>query len=101
MALRPHVPVAAMILAVCLPAQVSERARKVHADALVFDGHIHMINRQLYHGGDIGQRVNDGQVDLPRMREGGVDALLFSVYVNEQYYPAHYETKQALRLIDL
>jgi membrane dipeptidase len=81
--------------------QASERGRKLHQDALVFDGHIHMINRQFYLGGDIGDRFQDGQVDLPRLREGGVDALLFSLFVTEEYYPPRYETKQALRLIDL
>ena len=87
--------------AAALPAQVSEHARKLHRDALVFDAHVHMINRQFYHGGDIGLRVADGQVDLPRMHEGGVDALCFSVYVPEEYYPQRYETRHALRLVDL
>jgi membrane dipeptidase len=56
---------------VAVRAQVSARAKQLHDAAFVFDGHIHMINRQLYHGGDIGTRVADGQVDLPRMRMGG------------------------------
>lgn len=66
-----------------------------------FDAHIHVINRQFYHGGDIGDRVNDGQFDLPRAKEGGVNAMFFSLFVTEEYYPQHYETKQALRLVDL
>lgn len=66
-----------------------------------FDAHVHVINRQFYHGGDIGDRVNDGQFDLPRAREGGVNAMFFSLFVTEEYYPQHYETKQALRLVDL
>ncbi len=80
---------------------ISERARQLHQDALVFDGHIHMIDRQFYLGGDIGDRVEDGQVDLPRLKEGGVDAMLFSIFITEDYYPARYETRQALRLLDL
>jgi membrane dipeptidase len=40
--------------------QISERARKLHRDAFIFDGHVHVIDRQLYHGGDIGDRVADG-----------------------------------------
>ena len=63
-------------------AQVSAKAKQLHEAAFVCDAHIHMINRQLYHGGDIGTRVADGQVDLPRMRQGGVDALLFSLFVS-------------------
>ena len=82
-------------------AQVSAKAKRLHDAAFVFDGHIHMINRQLYHGGDIGTRVADGQVDLPRMRMGGVDALLFSLFVSEEYYPARLETQHTLRLLDL
>jgi membrane dipeptidase len=66
-----------------------------------FDAHVHVINRQFYHGGNIGNRLPDGQFDLPRARKGGVNALFFSLFVTEEYYPQHYETKQALRLVDL
>jgi membrane dipeptidase len=66
-----------------------------------FDAHVHVIDRQLYHGGDIGERVADGQFDLPRAREGGVNAMFFSLFVTEEYYPRRYETRQALRLVDL
>ena len=81
--------------------QISERARKLHRDAFVFDGHVHVIDRQLYHGGDIGDRVADGQFDLSRAKEGGIDAMFFSIFVTEEYYPQRFETKQTLRLIDL
>src|SRR6266702_4466618 len=65
----------------------SERARALHSSALVFDGHIHAVDREFYHGGDIGQRKADGQFDLPRAREGGLGALFFSIFVLEDYYP--------------
>jgi membrane dipeptidase len=80
--------------------QVSDRAKAVHRDALVFDAHVHVVNRQFYHGGDMGRRATDGQFDLARAREGGLDAMFFSLFVTEQYYPARYETRQVLRLID-
>ena len=80
--------------------QISDRARSIHQDALVFDAHVHVVNRQFYHGGDMGQRVDDGQFDLARAKEGGFDAMFFSLFVTEQYYPARLETKQVLRLID-
>jgi membrane dipeptidase len=91
------------LLACALPlhAQISERARRLHRDAFVFDGHVHVINRQFYHGGDIGRRVPDGQFDLPRAKDGGVDAMFFSIFVSEEYYPPRYETRHVLRLIDL
>jgi membrane dipeptidase len=79
---------------------ISERARVLHARSLVFDGHIHAVDREFYHGGDIGQRKPDGQFDLPRAKEGGLGALFFSIFVTEDYYPARYETRQALRMLD-
>src|ERR1700682_867103 len=79
---------------------VSGRARALHARTLVFDGHVHAVDRIFYHGGDIGQRKDDGQFDLPRAKEGGLGALLFSIFVTEDYYPSRFETKQALRMLD-
>lgn len=91
----------AALLAVGLLAQVGGDALRLHRDALVFDGHVHVINRQFYHGGAFTDRLPDGQWDLPRAREGGLDAFFLTLYVTEQYYPARYETRQALRLVDL
>jgi membrane dipeptidase len=89
-----------LLCAVPLLAQVTDRATAIHRDALVFDAHVHVVDRQFYHGGDMGQRVEDGQFDLVRAKEGGLDAMFFSLFVTEQYYPARLETKQVLRLID-
>lgn len=80
--------------------QISQRARELHAGALVFDGHVHAVDREFYHGGDIGERKADGQFDLPRAKEGGLGALFFSIFVTEDYYPGRLETKQALRMLD-
>src|ERR1035438_4164217 len=77
-----------------LHGQTADRARALHASSLVVDGHVHAIDREFYHGGDIGSRKTDGQFDLPRAKEGGLGALFFSVFVTEDYYPARLETKQ-------
>ncbi len=90
-----------ILVGFCFAAEVSDRARKLHEDAFVFDAHVHVIDRQFYHGGDIGQRVPDGQFDLPRARDGGIDAMFFSIFVTEDYYPGRFETKQVFRLMDL
>jgi membrane dipeptidase len=79
---------------------VSARASALHRSAYVFDAHVHALDREFYHGGDITDRVDVGQWDLPRAKEGGVNAFFLSVYVPEEYYPGRYETKQALRRID-
>jgi membrane dipeptidase len=96
-----HCLLSLIVLIPLLAATVSPRARKLHDDAFVFDAHVHVIDRQLYHGGDIGQKVSDGQFDLPRAKEGGLDAMFFSLFVTEDYYPQRLETKQTLRLMDL
>src|ERR1700752_4786201 len=91
---------AVLAIPCALLAQPPNRARTLHQSALVFDAHVHVVDRQFYHGGDMGQRVEDGQFDLVRAKEGGLDAMFFSLFVTEQYYPARLETKQVLRLID-
>ena len=90
-----------VLVAFPLIAEVSSEALRLHRSALVFDAHVHVIDRQFYHGGDIGERMPDGQFDLPRAKDGGVGAMFFSVFVTEDYYPQRLETKQTLRLIDL
>jgi membrane dipeptidase len=73
----------------------------LHRDAFVMDAHVHIINRQFYLGGDIGEQYSNGQVDLPRIREGGIDAFFFSLYSSEEYYPRRFEVKHTMRLMDL
>lgn len=100
---RPRFRLLWLATAACLlhgQTAVSERARALHASALVFDGHVHAVDREFYHGGDIGERKANGQFDLPRAREGGLGALFFSIFVSEDYYPSRYETKEALRMLD-
>ena len=73
----------------------------LHRDAFVMDGHTHVMTRELLRGTDIGQRYADGNVDLPRAKEGGVDAMFFSVYTPENYYPGRFETKNTFRVVEL
>src|SRR5437870_2231919 len=81
-------------------ALLAGQGRRLHDRALVFDGHVHAVDRVFYHGGDIGQRKSDGQFDLARAKEGGLGAFFFSIFVTEDYYPGRLETKQALRMLD-
>ncbi len=89
-----------ILIPLTLLSQVSDRARRMHDDAFVFDAHVHVINRQFHDGTDIGQRLKGGQVDLVRAKEGGVDAMFFSLFIPEQYYPPRFESQHALRLMD-
>lgn len=73
----------------------------LHRDAFVMDGHIHVMSRQLLEGLDIGHRYQDGHIDLPRAIEGGLDAMFFSVYTPEPYYPGRHEVKNTFRVVEL
>jgi len=50
---------------------------------------------------DLGARYADGHIDLPLAREGGIDAMFFSVYSPEPYYPARHEVKNIFRVVEL
>jgi len=80
--------------------QISSQALAIHQRAFVFDGHVHALDREFYHGGSMGERRIDGQWDLVRAREGGEGAFFLSVFVPEEYYPNRFETKQTFRRID-
>ena len=80
--------------------QVSARAKRLHDRAIVVDTHDDTPQRLLFDKTfNIGMRNKDGHVDIPRMREGGLDALFFSIWVPSQITgpPA---VKRALDLID-
>jgi membrane dipeptidase len=74
---------------------------ELHQNAFVMDGHTHVMTRELLMGTDIGKRYPDGTVDLPRAKEGGLDAMFFSVYTPEHYYPGRLETKNTFRVVNL
>lgn len=79
---------------------VSARAKQVHDRAIVIDSHDDTTQRLLSEKGfDIGVRHANGNIDIPRMREGGLDALFFSIWVPSDLTgpPA---VKKAMDLID-
>lgn len=57
-------------------------------DALVLDAHTDVPSRLLRHPADLSERLPDGHVDLPRLREGGVSALFFALFVPAGLDPA-------------
>ena len=57
-------------------------ARRLHEQALVVDTHIDTTQRMYFDDTfDLGARHEDGHLDMPRMREGGVDAAFFSIWM--------------------
>jgi membrane dipeptidase len=61
---------------------VSARARQIHDRAIVIDSHDDTTQRLLSDKTfDISKRQKNGNIDIPRMREGGLDGLFFSIWV--------------------
>ena len=60
---------------------VSQRARELHFRSIVVDTHDDTTQRLLDPKFDLGARHADGSIDIPRMREGGLDAIFFSIYI--------------------
>jgi membrane dipeptidase len=61
---------------------VSPRAKQLHDQAIVVDSHDDTTQRLVFDKAfDIAKRNASGNIDIPRMREGGLDALFFSIWV--------------------
>jgi membrane dipeptidase len=50
----------------------------------VFDTHIDTATHLLWRNPDFSTRLDAGHVDIPRMRDGGVNAAFFAVWINEE-----------------
>jgi len=60
----------------------AERAKKLHFSSIVLDTHDDTTQRFFSKDFDIGKRNPDGHVDIPRMREGGMNAIFFSIWID-------------------
>jgi membrane dipeptidase len=78
-----------------LTKEQADRARALHEASLVVDTHndtiLHLIKSPPFITSGtnppaprrtLGERSEHGQIDIPRIREGGVDCLLFAMYVS-------------------
>jgi len=79
--------------------EISPRAQTFHTRALVLDTHADTPQRMIYDNFDLGPRDARGHVDIPRMREGGLDAVFFSIWVPSKVTGPE-AVKRALRQID-
>lgn len=61
---------------------IAERARKLHFSSIVLDTHDDTTQRFFTKNFDIGKRNPDGAIDIPRMREGGMNAIFFSIWID-------------------
>src|SRR6202790_4232695 len=60
---------------------VPEKPRQTHFSSIVVDTHDDTTQRFLDGKFDLGARTNTGSIDIPRMKEGGLDAIFFSIWI--------------------
>jgi membrane dipeptidase len=60
---------------------ISEKARKLHFSSIVVDTHDDTTQRFLDGKFDLGTRSAMGSIDIPRMREGNLSAIFFSIWM--------------------
>ncbi len=78
---------------------VSDQAEKLHSSSFVIDTHDDTTQRLLDPRFDLSIRHADGNIDIPRMREGGLSAIFFSIWISSKILGPD-AVKQALDQID-
>lgn len=58
----------------------------LHRDALVFDAHADTLLRVADKGYQLGERNKEGDMDIPRMREGGLDVAGLAIFVHPRKF---------------
>src|SRR5207247_4880930 len=94
--------------AAMLPAQAPGRKKRavtdaevlrVHKSAILIDSHNDVPSATVA-GMDIGKPNPDHMTDLPRMKQGGMGAQFFAVYVAASYTEGNHSANRALAMID-
>lgn len=82
------ISLAALALAICSAMAVvmtadelSLRARKLHFSSIVIDTHDDTTQRLLDGHFDLAVHDANGSIDIPRMREGGLGGIFFSIWI--------------------
>jgi membrane dipeptidase len=87
-----------MITAI-LAQSISDKAKKLHFSSIVIDTHDDTTQRLLDSHFDIAVPHTDGNIDIPRMRDGGLTAIFFSIWIDGKILGPE-AVKRALDQID-
>jgi len=72
---------------------------RVHRSTLLIDTHNDVPSRTV-EGFDIGSHTGAGHTDIARLKEGGVGAQFFAVYVAASYVNGNHSANRTLQMID-
>ena len=78
---------------------LEQQAHRIQNDVLGIDGHNDSVQHVIYENVDLANRLPDGMVDLPRLREGGIHVPFFALWV-PTYYPGAEAVRRTLDLRD-
>lgn len=90
--MRFLIPLVALFVSVCSGQNEMARARRIAAGNIGIDTHIDTIQNVVFANADLSRRLSFGHVDFPRLREGGVKAPVFALWV-----PTYYKGAEAVR----
>ncbi len=76
-------------------------AASLHEQAIVIDGHVHIMTPVFHQGIDPWEVQETGLFDYARAKQGGLDVVIHTVYIEDPYANYNYTVKQAFRLIAL
>ena len=93
-----------------LSEEEEERALAIHHKSIVVDTHNDTIQdvmagpiphaREFSLKRNLGERSDEGQIDLPRINEGGVDCLIFAMVVSRAIYRGR-RLRRLLQMLDV
>lgn len=87
------------VFSLTLTEEQSDRAKKLHLEALVWDAHSDLVQSIMLQGLDITKKNDFSFADIPRMQDGGVDVLIFALWPDTIYYPRR-SARRTLQLLD-
>jgi membrane dipeptidase len=74
----------ALFVLICSATSIAADFKKIHREAIVVDTHNDVLLRAL-NGEDLSRRTTRGHSDIIRLREGGVDVQIFSVWCGSDF----------------
>src|SRR5438874_2284648 len=83
------------------PDPQSLAAAKLHEQAIVVDGHVHITSRVFHEGIDPWESQDTGLFDYARAKQGGLKVVIHALYLEDPYNRYNYTIKHACRLIEI
>ena len=75
------------------------KAKQIHQKVIIVDGHCDTILEIMNHKRNLEKKSTTGHLDIPRMKEGGINVQFFAVFIEDIYKPDR-SLKRTLQLID-